>query len=264
MHKHLYKLVNEQFSISDLDFSDDTDNDVNIFSKDILDVDEIYDKIDNDILLQNNEITQLERCVSVYKVAHEIDLSLIVGYYCKYFNEFSLNWLDVSGIDDMSYMFNDKNYKGDISKWDVSNVKTMNRMFDSSPFNGDISKWDVSNVRDMSYMFIKSAFNNDISMWNVSNVKNMRCMFASSPFNHDISQWDVTNVKDMFSMFYNSPFNKDISKWNISGVTDMSYMFAGSSFNKDISKWDVSKISWFINIFECCPIKKQYKPEKFR
>ena len=36
---------------------------------------------------------------------------------------------DVSNVIDMTYMFKDSEFKGDISKWDVSNVKDMFLMF---------------------------------------------------------------------------------------------------------------------------------------
>ena len=67
-----------------------------------------------------------------------------------------LNDIDVSRITDMSHLFDDTNFKGDISKWDVSNVKNMNSMFAYSDFDGDISKWDVRRVANMREMFYKS------------------------------------------------------------------------------------------------------------
>ena len=123
-----------------------------------------------------------------------------------------LNFLDVSNITNMSFVFNGySNFNGDISKWDVSNVTDMGGMFNwCRVFNGDLSKWDVSKVTDMENMF-----NNCIK------------------FNGDISKWDVSNVTNMYNMFYRCEnFNCDISKWDVSNVTNVDSMFG------DISKWE--------------------------
>ena len=64
-----------------------------------------------------------------------------------------LNDIDVSLIEDMSYLFYKSDFNGDISKWNTSNVNNMYSMFACSKFNGNISNWNTSNVKFMGWMF---------------------------------------------------------------------------------------------------------------
>ena len=166
-----------------------------------------------------------------------------------------LNDIDVSEIKDMSELFRESNFRGDISKWDVSNVEDMSKMFLASHFNGDISKWDVGNVKYMSEMFRLSSFNGDISKWDVRNVIDMSYMFTSSNFDRDISKWNVSNVYDMAYMFDGSVFTGYISKWDVHNVRNMEHMFSHSKFRGDLSKWNVRNLNDLNDMFAYSPLE---------
>ena len=97
----------------------------------------------------------------------------------------------------------------DLNDIDVSLINDMSYLFFDSKFNGDISNWDVSNVEDMSDMFISSRFNGDLSNWNVSNVEDMSGMFIGSKFSCNINKWKINDKCDTYAMFYNCPIKEE-------------------------------------------------------
>ena len=68
----------------------------------------------------------------------------------------------------------------DLNDIDVSLIKDMSMLFYQSEFNGDISEWNVSNVMNMQMMFYQSSFNGDITKWNISSKCLTNGMFDAS------------------------------------------------------------------------------------
>ena len=119
-------------------------------------------------------------------------IKLIKKLINKHGDTVDLNDIDTSKITDMSNLFANSQFNGDISEWDVSNVEDMHGMFTNSDFNGDISKWNVSSVEDMSEMFKSSKFtgeNGNISKWDISNVRYIAWAFANCPLEKNPPSW---------------------------------------------------------------------------
>ncbi len=233
----VYNILNEGlFDDPDLEYDSDIINQITSDK-----INQIHQKIDDIISGKLNKASAIRFMsdpdnIGVYSVSNDNIKDIIKNCIKYYGNDINLNWLDVSQVTDMSELFAESEFNGDISKWDVSSVTDMSDIFTCSTFNSDISKWDVSSVVDMSYMFFYSEFNGDISNWDVSSVTDMSRMFQGSKFNGDISNWDVCSVTNMSYMFWRSEFNGDISNWDVRSETNIEDMFYYSPLQNQIEK----------------------------
>jgi len=82
---------------------------------------------------------------------------------CSYLTLNATDTLDLSNVNDLSYMFyQDTILNGDISFWDVSTITNMSYMLSSTfDFNQNLGNWDISNVMDMTGMLDNSAIDID-------------------------------------------------------------------------------------------------------
>lgn len=157
-------------------------------------------------------------------------------------------------VTNMSWLFYDTSFNGDISYWDTSNVTNMAGMFfNAKSFNQPIGSWDISNVTDITSMFYgASAFNRALDSWNTINVKNMTTVFYNAKnFNQPIGSWNTSNVTSMWNMFAGaSVFNQPIGSWNTSKVVNIKGMFLGAyDFNQPINNWDTSNVKDMSDLF---------------
>ena len=127
MNTYIQKLIQEQFNIGNMDLNGSKQkHNVNIFNKEY-NHRYYYKALDDTV--NKSEINELNSLVNVAVPKDKEELRKIIEVYSRKYSEDSLNWLDVSGITDMSHLFEKTWYNGDISMWNTSNVTDMNHMF---------------------------------------------------------------------------------------------------------------------------------------
>ena len=104
---------------------------------------------------------------------------------------YDLNFIDISKITDMSWLFENVKHNFDVSDWDVSNVKNMTGMFGfCNKFDCDLSNWNVSNVTDMHALFYEC---NKFTKWTSSTIQMMIwCLPKFSVFRTNYTYFSLT------------------------------------------------------------------------
>ncbi|MFC6276810.1 BspA family leucine-rich repeat surface protein [Psittacicella hinzii] len=178
------------------------------------------------------------------KFTDYLSLGMFVRDYCKTLQNWQadLNFIDVSELNNLSYVFTRTPFNGDISQWQTGKVKQAQMLFFGSSFNGDISQWDVRQLTNLKAAFAKSRFTRDLSSWQTSSLENLDYAFAFTNFNGDVSAWDVSRVNSAISTFMGSTFNQDLSAWVTSSLEQAEKMFAYSNFNQYLGTWDTTKL----------------------
>lgn len=176
-------------------------------------------------------------------------------YLAKNHNIYDLTRLDVSQVENFSYLFSEQQtFNQNISKWDVSNGTDFSYMFiKARQFNQPIGNWDVSKGTDFSWMFADARnFNQPIGHWNTSRCLRLDGVFSNAKsFNQPIGSWDVSNCASMFFMFFSATsFNQPIGYWNVGKVVDFTSMFHSAvNFNQRLS-WNIVDKASLNNMFK--------------
>ena len=108
--------------------------------------------------------------------------ALKIGKNISSFSKYSCQPKTKNELIDIIKSRMDKDGPGcDLNDIDTSLIEDMSYLFAQSKFNGNISDWDVSKVKDMMGMFYESSFNKDISNWNINRYCSTTQMFFNCP-----------------------------------------------------------------------------------
>lgn len=116
----------------------------------------------------------------------------------------------------------------EVPEWvDWSGITNMSRMFESCTKLKVVPFIDTSKVTDMSYTFNTTSSLTEIPLWDTSNVTNLNNLFYLTPIT-TFPPIDTSRVKTMNTMFYNCSKLQYIPALNANSLTSCNYFFGYS------------------------------------
>ena len=176
--------------------------------------------------------------------------------------------VDVSEIEDMSYLFKDSDFGGswtaDLSGWDTSKVENMRGMFLGCTSLTKVELPHTENVENMRAMFARCKNLKEINLPITRNVKYMFEMFRGCTSLREVSLPHTENVVIMYAMFWGCTSLIKVELANIENVTDMNFMFARcKELQQDFSSWDITNVNEKSDMFKgCTKMEDAYKDGK--
>ena len=179
--------------------------------------------------------------------------SIIKERYNNYNSFLDLTDIDISKLDNLSYIFGILNNVEvvAISGWDTSNVIIMDAMFgccEKLKKIIGIENLDVSKLENATSMFshCEKLVELDLTNWNPILLKNAWNMFSScSNLKNikNIENWQLPNIKSVRQMFYKcAKLDVDLSNWNLTNIKD-DFLKAGIVDGSGITKNHYPKLT---------------------
>lgn len=173
-------------------------------------------------------------------------------------NDYPFDNVDVSQIEDMSYMFHGfDNVLIDITNWKTDSMVNAEFMFfECVLFNQEIGKWNTAKLKYSSSMFEDCVhFNANLNNWDVRKLIKATSMFSKCiVFDNPLNNWKTDSLESADYMFYRCEyFNQNLNQWNVGNVRNFERMFLFCyKYNQPMNDWDVSNGDNFTAMFNNC------------
>ena len=186
----------------------------------------------NQYIIEKILINKSSKFINKIKVESKDQLQSIIEERYHNNNSFiDLTDLDISELDDLSYVFDRLNEVEvvDISGWDTSNVITMDCMFIQCKKLKKIigiENLDVSKLRCANCMFsyCEKLVELDLTNWNPVSLQNAQQMFfncSNLKIIKNIENWQLPNIKEVSYMFYKcNKLDIDLSNWDLTNIKE--------------------------------------------